>query len=106
MQGSGKENNSQALTEFSLFPKLPIEMQDEIWKQFALLQPRTVEIQSYLIPDSIQNSQAVILGQVNHHTRELTYGLYGYVYLSLKKYNRPVVFNPMVGPTSHCWKTR
>lgn len=96
MQDSERDSDDQVLTEFTLFPKLPVEMQDEIWKYCALLQPRTVELQSYLLPDSVQNSQAVVLGQVNHHTRELTYGLHGYVHLSLRKYNRPVEFNPMV----------
>ncbi|KAE9366907.1 hypothetical protein N431DRAFT_350730 [Stipitochalara longipes BDJ] len=96
MQDSGEENDTHALTEFTLFLKLPVEMQDEIWKYCALLQPRIVELQSYLLPDSVENSQAVILGQVSHHTRKQTYGLHGYVHLKLRKFNRPVVFNPKV----------
>jgi hypothetical protein len=95
MQESSEESGDGELTEFALF--LPLEIQEEIWKYCALLQPRIVELQSFLLPDSVRNSQAVTLSQVNHHTRVLTYGLHGYVDLKLRKYNRPAVLNPKVG---------
>ncbi|PMD33792.1 hypothetical protein L207DRAFT_639189 [Hyaloscypha variabilis F] len=96
MQESSEESGDGELTEFALFLELPLEIQEEIWKYCTLLHPRIVELQSFLLPDSVRNSQAVTLSQVNHHTRVLTYGLHGYVDLKLRKYNRPVVFNPKI----------
>jgi hypothetical protein len=96
MQDLHEDDRFEALTEFTLFHKLPPEMQDEIWKYCVLLQPRIVELQSYLLPRSVEKNQAVVLSQVNQKTRQQTYTLHGYVQLKHRKFNKTVVFNPKV----------
>jgi hypothetical protein len=96
MHDHGEDDRVKALTAFTVFPKLPPEMQDEIWKYCVLLQPRIVEVKSFLLPKKAEKNQAVILGQVNQYTRRQVYTLYGYVQLKHRKLNKTVVFNPKV----------
>ena len=96
MHDHSEDDRVNALSEFTIFPKLPLEMRDEIWKYCVLLQPRIVELKSFLLPKKAEKNQAVILGQVNQHTRRQVYTLYGYVQLKNRKLNKTVVFNPKV----------
>jgi hypothetical protein len=96
MHDHSEDDRVKALSEFTIFPKLPLEMRDEIWKYCVLLQPRIVELKSFLLPKKAEKNQAVILGQVNQHTRRQVYTLYGYVQLKNRKLNKTVVFNTKV----------
>jgi len=102
MHDHGEDDPIKALSAFTIFTKLPPEMQEEIWKYCVLLQPRIVELKSFLLPKKAEKNQAVILGQVNQHTRRQVYTLYGYVQLKHRNLNKTVVFNPKVCSVLHC----
>jgi hypothetical protein len=44
------------LTEFVLFPKLPIELRLKIWKYALPTHPRTIEIHQHVLPAADRNS--------------------------------------------------
>jgi hypothetical protein len=96
MQGPIDADSQKAPNEFTIFPKHPVELQDEVWKCFVPFQPRIVELQSYLLLESIKKEKAVLLSQVSKKTRADMYKIQGYVQLKLMRFNRPVAFNPEV----------
>jgi hypothetical protein len=89
-------NGQEAPTEFTIFPKLPVELQDEIWKCCVPFQPRTIELQSHLLLESIKKEKVVLLSQISKKTRADMFKIQGYVELNLKRFNIPVAFNPEV----------
>jgi 2EXR family len=48
---------NNTLTKFTLFPKLAVELQDEIWKHVARLQSRIVALEWYETADEKRHSK-------------------------------------------------
>jgi hypothetical protein len=71
---------NNTLTEFTLFPELPVEMQDEIWKQVARLQPRIVVLKwNSEYGDTASRTETITIRQINRKTRSEAVIIHGYV---------------------------
>jgi hypothetical protein len=94
-----RQNNSKTLETFTLFSKLPLELQDEIWKLAALSKPRKVQLRShykfYMRSNQqkcgyFENNTPVVLRQISQRTRDVCLEL-GYIELEV---DHPYFENP------------
>jgi 2EXR family len=78
-----------------VFPRLPIELKDEIWKHFSKHQPRTVSIawDRHHAPVSSGN-KVPTLYQISQDTRTETLKQYGYFLLTHPVTHESLLFHP------------
>ncbi|PBP22190.1 hypothetical protein BUE80_DR007011 [Diplocarpon rosae] len=81
------------------FAKLPAELKDEIWKWYAVMEPRVVDIAMGMDAENFTGwgrNNVVTLYQINRQTRSESMSLHGYV--NLKHATRDVtwLYNPKV----------
>jgi hypothetical protein len=109
---------NNTLTEFTLFPKLAVELQDEIWKHVARLQPRIVALEWYETADEKWHSkdadtgprtETITIRQINRKTRTETITVHGYVEVlrpSCSHTCKSFVVNPEMDLIYVVWPTK
>ncbi|CAL3970188.1 unnamed protein product [Diplocarpon coronariae] len=93
------KEREDGLPVFTVFTKLPPELQDKIWELYAVMEPRAVDIAMGMDTENFTGwgrNNVVTLCQINRQTRAESMSLHGYT--NLKHATRDVtwLYNPRV----------
>ncbi|PBP26338.1 hypothetical protein BUE80_DR002638 [Diplocarpon rosae] len=93
------KERADGLPNLTGFAKLPTELKDEIWKWYAVMEPRVVDIAMGMDTENFTGwgrNNVVTLYQINRQTRAESMSVHGYV--TLKHATRDVtwLYNPSV----------